>query len=75
MAKKYRKLSNDNRDPKAFYHSGYRLMPKQCTDISSILIIGAGPIVIGHACEFEHSGTQARKALREEGYLILGSGL
>jgi carbamoyl-phosphate synthase large subunit len=42
-------------------------MPKR-TDISSILIIGAGPIVIGQACEFDYSGTQACKALREEGY-------
>ena len=36
------------------------------TDISSIMIIGAGPIVIGQACEFDYSGTQACKALREE---------
>ncbi len=42
-------------------------MPKR-TDIESILIIGAGPIVIGQACEFDYSGTQACKALREEGY-------
>jgi len=41
------------------------------TDISSILIIGAGPIVIGQACEFDYSGTQACKALREEGYRII----
>ncbi len=45
-------------------------MPKR-TDISSILIIGAGPIVIGQACEFDYSGTQAIKALREEGYRII----
>ena len=45
-------------------------MPKR-TDISSILIIGAGPIVIGQACEFDYSGTQAIKALREEGYRIV----
>ncbi len=45
-------------------------MPKR-TDISSILIIGAGPIVIGQACEFDYSGTQACKALREEGYRII----
>ena len=45
-------------------------MPKR-TDISSILIIGAGPIVIGQACEFDYSGTQAVKALREEGYRIV----
>ena len=45
-------------------------MPKR-TDISSILVIGAGPIVIGQACEFDYSGTQAIKALREEGYRIV----
>ena len=45
-------------------------MPKR-TDISSILIIGAGPIVIGQAAEFDYSGTQAAKALREEGYRII----
>ncbi|MDQ6703081.1 MAG: carbamoyl-phosphate synthase large subunit, partial [Pseudomonadota bacterium] len=41
------------------------------TDISTILIIGAGPIIIGQACEFDYSGTQACKALREEGYRIV----
>jgi carbamoyl-phosphate synthase large subunit len=45
-------------------------MPKR-TDISSILVIGAGPIVIGQACEFDYSGVQAIKALREEGYRIV----
>jgi carbamoyl-phosphate synthase large subunit len=45
-------------------------MPKR-TDISSILLIGAGPIVIGQACEFDYSGTQACKALREEGYRVI----
>jgi carbamoyl-phosphate synthase large subunit len=45
-------------------------MPKR-TDISKILIIGSGPIVIGQACEFDYSGTQACKALREEGYEIV----
>ncbi|MFC4292023.1 carbamoyl-phosphate synthase large subunit [Sphingorhabdus arenilitoris] len=45
-------------------------MPKR-TDINSILIIGAGPIIIGQACEFDYSGTQAVKALREEGYRII----
>ena len=45
-------------------------MPKR-TDIKSILIIGAGPIIIGQACEFDYSGTQAVKALREEGYRII----
>jgi len=48
-------------------------MPKR-TDISTILIIGAGPIVIGQACEFDYSGTQAVKTLKEEGYrIVLGS--
>src|SRR6266508_1456373 len=45
-------------------------MPKR-TDISSILIIGAGPIIIGQACEFDYSGTQACKALKAEGYRII----
>ncbi len=45
-------------------------MPKR-TDISSILIIGAGPIIIGQACEFDYSGTQAVKALKAEGYRII----
>jgi carbamoyl-phosphate synthase large subunit len=42
-------------------------MPKR-TDIRKIMIIGSGPIVIGQACEFDYSGTQASKALRSEGY-------
>src|SRR3974390_929134 len=45
-------------------------MPKR-TDIHSVLIIGAGPIIIGQACEFDYSGTQACKALREEGYRVV----
>src|SRR5689334_10822069 len=45
-------------------------MPKR-NDIKSILIIGAGPIVIGQACEFDYSGTQACKALKDEGYRII----
>ena len=45
-------------------------MPKR-TDIESVLIIGAGPIVIGQACEFDYSGAQACKALREEGYRVI----
>ncbi len=45
-------------------------MPKR-TDIRSILIIGAGPIVIGQACEFDYSGTQATRALKEEGYRVI----
>lgn len=45
-------------------------MPKR-TDIKSILIIGAGPIVIGQACEFDYSGAQACKALRQEGFRVV----
>ena len=45
-------------------------MPKR-NDIKSILIIGAGPIVIGQACEFDYSGTQATRALKEEGYRVI----
>ena len=45
-------------------------MPKR-TDIHKILLIGSGPIVIGQACEFDYSGTQACKALREEGYEVI----
>ncbi|MBI1832887.1 MAG: SDR family NAD(P)-dependent oxidoreductase [Planctomycetes bacterium] len=48
-------------------------MPKR-TDIHSVLIIGAGPIIIGQACEFDYSGTQACKALREEGYTVVLAG-
>jgi carbamoyl-phosphate synthase large subunit len=47
-----------------------KTMPKR-TDIKSILILGAGPIVIGQACEFDYSGAQACKALREEGYRVI----
>src|ERR1700723_3943562 len=46
------------------------LMPKR-TDISTILVIGAGPIVIGQACEFDYSGTQAVKTLKAEGYRVI----
>src|SRR5713101_5968268 len=45
-------------------------MPKRA-DLKSILIIGAGPIVIGQACEFDYSGAQACKALRDEGYRVI----
>jgi carbamoyl-phosphate synthase large subunit len=45
-------------------------MPKR-TDINTILIIGSGPIIIGQACEFDYSGTQACKALRSLGYRII----
>ncbi len=45
-------------------------MPKR-TDITSILLIGSGPIVIGQACEFDYSGTQACKVLREDGFRVI----
>ena len=45
-------------------------MPKR-TDLHKILIIGSGPIIIGQACEFDYSGTQACKALRSEGYEVV----
>ena len=45
-------------------------MPKR-NDIESILVIGAGPIIIGQACEFDYAGTQACKALKEEGYRVI----
>jgi len=45
-------------------------MPRR-KDIQKVLIIGSGPIIIGQACEFDYSGTQACKALREEGYKIV----
>ena len=45
-------------------------MPKR-TDIKTILVIGSGPIVIGQACEFDYSGTQACKVLKEEGYRVV----
>src|SRR6266576_3439892 len=51
-------------------HHAPRSMPKR-TDLKSILIIGSGPIVIGQAVEFDYSGTQACKALRDEGYRII----
>src|SRR5690242_8155257 len=53
-----------------FWVGGWRRVPKR-TDIKSILIIGAGPIVIGQACEFDYSGAQACKALKAEGYRIV----
>ena len=45
-------------------------MPRR-TDIDSILILGSGPIVIGQACEFDYSGTQAVRALKEEGFRVV----
>src|ERR1022692_1320195 len=62
------KFSTDNRRGMGFIPCA--LMPKR-TDIHSVLIIGAGPIIIGQACEFDYSGTQACKALREEGYRVV----
>src|SRR5215475_1848188 len=50
--------------------SAFINMPKR-TDIKSILLIGSGPIVIGQACEFDYSGTQACKALKEEGFRVI----
>ena len=47
-----------------------KAMPRR-EDLSTILILGSGPIVIGQACEFDYSGTQACKALREEGYRVV----
>src|SRR5439155_7868223 len=49
---------------------GGHLVPKR-TDIRKVMVIGSGPIVIGQACEFDYSGTQACKALREEGYKVV----
>ena len=45
-------------------------MPRR-TDLKTIFVIGSGPIIIGQACEFDYSGTQACKALREEGYRVV----
>src|SRR5262249_57240377 len=53
-----------------FHPWRFDVMPKR-TDIHSVLIIGAGPIIIGQACEFDYSGTQACKALKEEGYRVI----
>src|SRR5437773_11650848 len=61
--------TNDKPDKIPFTHADLA-MPKR-TDIHSVLIIGAGPIIIGQACEFDYSGTQACKALKEEGYRVM----
>src|SRR6478609_1141186 len=67
-------MARGTRDQRALFlcpkYSPRELMPKR-TDISTILINGAGPIVIGQACEFDYSGTQAAKALKEEGYRVV----
>src|SRR5262249_57951825 len=62
---KYFEPKNERR-----YHSYRNSMPKR-TDISKILIIGSGPIVIGQSAEFDYSGTQACKALKAEGYEVV----
>ena len=49
----------------------FKDFPPKRTDVESILIVGSGPIIIGQACEFDYSGTQAYKALREEGYRVI----
>ena len=54
----------------AFCENGGKIMPKR-TDINKIMIIGSGPIIIGQACEFDYSGTQACKALKKLGYEIV----
>src|SRR6201993_153451 len=62
--------ANEGRGASFFGPPARGPMPKR-TDISTILIVGAGPIIIGQACEFDYSGTQACKALRGEGYRIV----
>ena len=54
----------------ASHHHLFLIMPKR-TDLKKIMLIGSGPIIIGQACEFDYSGTQACKALREEGYTVV----
>src|SRR5207253_3774715 len=56
--------------PRGVNHGKLSGMPKR-TDLKKILLIGSGPIIIGQACEFDYSGTQACKALREEGYTVI----
>jgi carbamoyl-phosphate synthase large subunit len=65
-----RQLDNVVRFCAAGLAKGWNTVPKR-TDIKKILLIGSGPIVIGQACEFDYSGTQACKALREEGYRVV----
>jgi len=65
------KLRTDN--PRRIRFIPGAAMPKR-TDIHSVLIIGAGPIIIGQACEFDYSGTQACKALKEEGFRVVSGG-
>src|SRR5215218_5690736 len=63
-------MSAARRAPGARFRAERPDVPKR-TDIHKFLIVGAGPIVIGQACEFDYSGTQACKALREEGYTVI----
>ncbi len=56
--------------PSLYHYFGRLKLPKR-EDLKSIMIIGSGPIVIGQACEFDYSGTQAVKALKEEGYRVI----
>ena len=60
----------ENEERKVSAPQGRSFMPKR-TDIKRILIIGSGPIVISQACEFDYSGTQACKALKEEGFEVV----
>lgn len=73
ITKKQKRVSQSHRCHHCRENEGQRTkdtMPKR-TDIKKILIIGSGPIIIGQACEFDYSGTQACKALREEGYEVI----
>ena len=63
-------MDGHSQRPRWRRQGGGRLMPKR-TDIESILVIGSGPIVIGQACEFDYSGTQACRVLRAEGYRVI----
>lgn len=70
MKKPKRRKKNTDNSLKIPFSDHRCSMPKRA-DIHSVLIIGAGPIIIGQACEFDYSGTQACKALREEGYRVV----
>src|SRR6266581_2937423 len=63
-------LQSNVRRPAARIYCPPNFMPRR-TDIQSILVIGSGPIVIGQACEFDYSGTQAVKALKREGFRVV----
>src|SRR5258708_31581039 len=65
-----RQYASSNPSPESRVPSPVEAMPKR-SDIKSILVIGAGPIVIGQACEFDYSGAQACKALKAEGYRVV----